>query len=279
MRVTAEQREAWAANTATNPFNRWLDAQVRDERGAFDLERLYILAERYGINKRAEYSHLNAGQQRMNLGNMLRRVVPRSAYEGGASGTVHPASPKALPASKPVMSVESSPATETSLLPEFIQSASVGDLLLLYSQIMGELRAREVVRTSNSPVGDYAELLFARAFGWQLEGNSAAGHDATDEQGLRYQIKARWLTKANGSRQLSAIRRLHDQTFDYLAAVLFDANFKVTRAIIIPHALVASRARRREHTNSWLFMLEDRVWLAPGVRDVTAELAVAAAAL
>jgi hypothetical protein len=44
-------------------------------------------------------------------------------------------------------------------------------------------------------------------------------------------------------------------------------------------ALVASRARRREHTNSWLFMLDDRVWLAPGVRDVIAELAVAAAAL
>ncbi|RAK56393.1 hypothetical protein DJ017_16030 [Phenylobacterium soli] len=143
---------------------------------------------------------------------------------------------------------------------------------------MDELRVRKVVRTSNSPVGDYGELLFAKAFGWQLESNSAAGHDATDGRGTRYQIKARRLSAPSGSRQLSAIRRLNDKTFDYLAAVLFDANFKVSRAVIIPHSVVASRARRREHTNSWLFMLEDRVWLVPGARDVTAELAVAAAA-
>ncbi|WP_293418078.1 hypothetical protein [Phenylobacterium sp.] len=279
MRVTAEQREAWAANTATSPFNRWLDAQVRDGRGAFDLERLYTLAEQYGINKRAEYARLNAGQQRMNLGNMLRRVVPRSAYEDAKLPIIEPASPELPSAHEPLFSIEPSPAAHTLSAPESIKTASVRDLLLLYGQIMDELREREVVRTSNSPVGDYGELLFSRAFGWRLEGNSAAGHDATDEQGVRYQIKARRLTKANGSRQLSAIRRLHDDTFDHLAAVLFDARFKVLRAIVIPHALVASQARRREHTNSWLFVLEDRVWLAPGVRDVTAELAVAAAAL
>lgn len=165
------------------------------------------------------------------------------------------------------------------VVPELIRGTNVRDLLLLYSQIMDELRSREVIRTSNSPVGDYGELLFAKAFGWSLESNSASGHDATDDIGLRYQIKARRLTAANGSRQLSAIRRLNDQTFDHLAAVLFDANFQVRRAIIIPHAVVASRSRRREHTNSWLFMLDDRVWQLSGVRDVTVELSAAAAAL
>ena len=278
MRITPEQREAWAANTATGPFNMWLDERVRREGGAFDLERLYALAERYGIHKRGEYALLNAGQQRMNLGNMLRRVVPRSEYEDGATSLIDPEPSQAQPS--PQASLAPAPAMlEPPPVPEFIRGSGVRDLLILYSQIMDELRTREVVRTSNSPVGDFAELLFAKAFGWRLEGNSAAGHDATDAQGVRYQIKARRLTAANGSRQLSAIRRLNDHTFDYLAAVLFDANFKVLRAIVIPHGLVVSRARRTEHTNSWLFMLEDRVWLLPGVRDVTAELAVAAATL
>lgn len=278
MRVTPEQRDAWAANTATGPFNKWLDEQVCDENGAFDLERLHALAERFGIQKRAQYAHLNAGQQRMNLGNMLRRLVPPSEYESGKPTTS--ASVQAEPLSSPETTVALEPvALEALAVPELIRAAGIRGLLLLYSQIMDELRAREVVRTSNSPVGDYGELLFARAFGWRLESNSAAGHDATNDQGVRYQIKARRLTKANGSRQLSAIRRLNDDTFDHLAAVLFDADFKVLRAIIIPHALVARRARRREHTNSWLFMLDDRIWLEPGVRDVTAELAVVAAAL
>ncbi len=276
MRVTREQREAWAANTATGPLNRWVDEQARDEDGAFDLERLYALAERYGVNKRVEYAHLNAGQQRMNLGNILRRVIPPADYEGADAPTgdqMQAPSPRSKLAPSPEPTQLENP------VPELIRDASVQDLLLLYSQIMEELRAREVVRTSNSPVGDYGELLFAKAFGWSLESNSASGHDATDDSGLRYQIKARRLTAANGSRQLSAIRRLNDQTFDHLGAVLFDADFKVLRAIIIPHAIVAARSRRREHTNSWLFMLEDRVWQVPGVRDVTAELAVAAAAL
>lgn len=279
MRVTPEQREAWAANTAAGPFNRWLDLQVRDGSGAFDLERLYALAERYGIRKRNEYAHLNPGQQRMNLGNMLRRVVPESEYEGGTSTASVTAPSKLSPPVQAAVATEPALPDHAPAVPELIRTAGVRDLLLLYSQVMDELRAREVVRTSNSPVGDYGELLFAKAFGWTLESNSSAGHDATDDRGVRYQIKARRLTAANGSRQLSAIRRLNDNTFDYLAAVLLDANFKVLRAIIIPHALVAGRARRREHTNSWLFMLDDRVWLAPGVRDVTAELAVAAATL
>ncbi|RAK61727.1 hypothetical protein DJ021_07060 [Phenylobacterium hankyongense] len=144
---------------------------------------------------------------------------------------------------------------------------------------MDELRARSVVRTGNSPVGDYAELLFAEAFGWSLEANSASGHDATDAGGLRYQIKGRRLSSLTASRQLGAIRRLHDHTFDYLAAVLFDARFKVLRAVVIPHDIVAARARRSDHTNSWTFLLDDRVWGDKGVRDATADLAVAASRL
>ncbi|WP_205691524.1 hypothetical protein [Caulobacter sp. 602-2] len=260
MRITAEQRAAWKANTATGPFNLWLDGQVRDERGAFDLARLHDLAERYGVHKRDEYSGLNPGQQRMNLGNLLRRVVPASAYEAAPEP---PAAPAVAPGPQGTA----------------LGTASVGELLALYGQIMDELRERGVVRTGNSPVGDYGELLFARAFGWTLEGNSSAGHDATDADGVRYQIKARRLASPSASRQLSAIRRLEERTFDHLAAVLLDGSFKVLRAIIIPYAVVQSGARRRDHTNSWLFMLEDRVWKIPGVRDVTAELAVAQAAI
>lgn len=160
-----------------------------------------------------------------------------------------------------------------------VQTASVSELLALYGRIMDELRVRQIVRTGNSPVGDYAELLFANAFGWTLESNSAAGHDATDRQGLRYQIKGRRLGTPGGSRQLGAIRKLNDHTFDYLGVVLFDGSFKVARGILVPHSLVAARARRTEHTNSWTFMVEDRLWAAEGIRDVTAELAVAASLL
>jgi hypothetical protein len=161
--------------------------------------------------------------------------------------------------------------------PEHVCNATVRDLLILYGQVMDELRDRKVVRTANSPVGDYAEQLFARSFGWRLKGNSAAGHDA-EGNGKRYQIKARRIAQRNSSRQLSAIRRLPQKTFDVLAAVLFDEHFAVLRAALIPHDVVEVHAKPDNHTNSWRFMLDDKVWLLPGVEDVTAQLKLAQAA-
>lgn len=269
MRVTNEQRHRWKAATATSPFNRWLDSQICDENGRLDLERLYETALTYGIDKRNSYSALNPGQQRMNIGNALRRVVPTQLYL--IDGTAEVAAGKTSPTIAPLL--------ESRLPRDTIRQASVGQLLMLYGEVMDELRSRGVVRTGNSPVGDYAELLFSRAFGWELESNSASGHDAVDSAGMRYQIKARRLGTSNASRQLSAIRRLEDQSFDYLAAVLFDPIFKVTRAIILPHSVVVTKAKRAEHTNSWRFILDDRIWMIDGARDVTAELAVAASQL
>lgn len=271
MEITPEQRRAWEANTAGSAFNRWLDAQCRDPAGQLDLERLHALALQYGIDKRQDYAALNPGQQRMNIGNQLRRVVPPSAYDAIAPDAE-------TPGTAPRRRRPAPPAVPPEVRAE-VRAASTGDLLALYGEILDELRHRGVVRTGNSPVGDYAELLFARAFGWSLAPNSASGHDASDADGRRFQIKSRRLRHPKASRQLSAIRRLNDKTFDDLAALLFDPACRVTHAIIIPYEVVARRARRVEHTNSWTFILDDSVWDEPGVTDVTRQVSAAGAAL
>lgn len=155
------------------------------------------------------------------------------------------------------------------LRPDFIRSASVGELMRTYGDVLDELRERRVLRTGNGPIGDYAEQLFASSFGWVLTGNSAAGYDATDERQVRYQIKARRITSRSPSRQLGALRRLPQRPFDVLAAVLFDENFGIVRAALVPFEIVATLAKRTEHTNSWRLMLTDRVWSLSGVKDVT----------
>lgn len=78
MKVTREQREAWVKNTKNSPFNIWLDQQIRDPKGALDIEELYRVAREYGVEKR--YDNLNAGQQRMNIGVQLRKLVDPSIY-------------------------------------------------------------------------------------------------------------------------------------------------------------------------------------------------------
>lgn len=160
-----------------------------------------------------------------------------------------------------------------------VTALTIPELLKAHGAVLDELRRREIVRSANSPVSDLAEILYCRAFGWHRENNSAAGHDATDDTGVRYQIKARRLSKPKGSRQLSAIRNLPDNPFDHLAGVLFDGEFGIIRAALIPIAVVKERAKRSDHTNSWKFLLRDDVWSAPGVVDVTTRIRAVATAL
>ncbi len=126
------------------------------------------------------------------------------------------------------------------------------------------------MRSANNPTGDLAEYLFCTAFGWQQEANSAKSFDATDEDGVRYQIKGRRLHRSNKSRQLSAIRDL--EGFEFLAGVLLDEKYRVIRAALIPVAIVRERSTYIDRTNSHKFLLQDNVWDAPDVSDVTEQL-------
>ena len=98
-----------------------------------------------------------------------------------------------------------------------VQSLTLMELLAGYGSILDELRRRKIVRSSNNPLSDYAEVLFCKAFGWTQAKSSASGHDAIDATGLRYQIKGRRLTLHSASRQMSAIRSLDATPFDHLA--------------------------------------------------------------
>jgi hypothetical protein len=153
-----------------------------------------------------------------------------------------------------------------------LTNLAVSELLALHGGIADELRARGITRSSNSPTGDLAEYLFCKTFGWTQSDKSVAHIDAIGQDGSRYQIKARRVTRFNKSRQLSALRDLRGGHFDFLAGMLFSEDYSIMRAAIIPHAVVLERSTFVERTNSHRFLLHDDVWDAPGIRDVTAEM-------
>ena len=150
------------------------------------------------------------------------------------------------------------------------------ELLRLHSSAADELKRRKITRSSNNPAGDLAEYIYCSAFDWKQAPASMAAADAVCSQGIRYQIKSRRLTMANGSRQLSAIRNLNEKRFDFLAGVLFDTQYAIQRAAIIPYDVVVGRSSFQGHTNSALFMLAESVWDIEGVVDVTMHLRKAA---
>jgi hypothetical protein len=150
-----------------------------------------------------------------------------------------------------------------------LESLKTHELLGLFSGVLDELRRREVIRSTNNPVADYAESLVARALSLELAPKSSTGYDAVDALGQRYEIKGRRPTKQNRSTQLSAIRGVDLEHFSFLVGVLFAEDFSVHRACVIPYKTVKELAVYRPHVNAWILHLRDSVWNAPDVRDIT----------
>lgn len=153
-----------------------------------------------------------------------------------------------------------------------IKNQSNLELLKLQSSIIEELKRRGVIRTKNNPVGDYTEWLVARGLGLELAANSSAGFDGISKDGLKVQIKGRRITPDNGSRQLSGIRNLDSKLFDQLAAVIFDENYNVLDAVIMPHEVVGDYASYRSHTNAHILHLRGAILTDPRVKDIKAAL-------
>ncbi|MCK4951085.1 MAG: hypothetical protein KAS48_04645 [Gammaproteobacteria bacterium] len=149
-----------------------------------------------------------------------------------------------------------------------LRGQSVKELLQLQSQVINELKRRKIVRTKNNPLGDYTEWLVAKGLGLELATNSAAGYDGIDSEGIKIQIKGRRVTPENKSRQLGAIRKLEEKDFDQLAAIIFDENYEIIDALLIPHKIIAEYAKYRNHVNAHIMHLKGAILTDPRVRDI-----------
>lgn len=149
-----------------------------------------------------------------------------------------------------------------------LKDCSPKELLQLSGKILDELSDREIVRTSNNPVGGYTEWLVSKRLDLTLCRNSERGFDATGKDGVKYEIKARRVTPANKSRQLSAIRNIEGEHFDFLVAVVYNKDFEVILALKIPRSVVVARSSYVKSTNSYKLMAEDTLKNEPGVEDI-----------
>lgn len=155
-----------------------------------------------------------------------------------------------------------------------LRGLSVVELLQLHSAILDDLKRRKVVRTRNNPVGDYTEWLVAKGLELELAENSSAGFDATDSEGTKIQIKGRSISTENKSRQLGAIRKLDEKDFDHLAAVIFDNNYQIIDALLIPHKVIYDYANYSEYQNAHILQLQDPILNDPRVEDIKKDISI-----
>ena len=155
--------------------------------------------------------------------------------------------------------------------------ASVSELLGLYSAVITELRARDVLRTNNPPVGDYAEWLVARAFEVpRLEANSTASYDLVCEEFGKVQVKGRVVTPGGKPGELQSSPFRSDK-FDHAGLVLLNqADYSVVSAVMLPVAAVKERWKKRSHTNSHVLFMNGPTMNHPTAVDIADRLREAA---
>jgi len=142
-----------------------------------------------------------------------------------------------------------------------LKKKSTPSLLVCYSEILRELRRREVVRTSNSPTGDYAELLACKKFNLKPAPNSTKSYDATDNKGKRYQIKSRRLTAENETQLLGVIRYLETAKFNFLIVVIFNEDFSVKNYYKMSKKIVMKYAKYSKHQNGHILNMRGPIRL------------------
>lgn len=144
------------------------------------------------------------------------------------------------------------------------------ELMNLYGSLLKELNDRNVVRTYNSPIGDYAEWLFSEIYDLELEQNSNKGYDVIDNKNnIKYQIKSRWFSTQREGRQLNVIREYEKKEFDYLIVIFFNKNFSVQEAYKISHEVVGVHGKFRSHQNGYVLTVNSKVIEDSRVIEIT----------
>lgn len=137
----------------------------------------------------------------------------------------------------------------------------------LQTQAMDELSIRQIVQNPAQPVGDYAIHLACAAFRLKREPTSTSGYDASDSEGLRYQVKYKRLINTGDTRQLNAVKGMEQRKFDFLIGVLFNADMSIHRAAMLPFDIVMHKT---DHTK--IITLSNKLWDMDGVIDISEKL-------
>ena len=147
---------------------------------------------------------------------------------------------------------------------------TVRELLAGYARTLAELRGRGIVRSNNAPAGDYAEWLVWKALGGKLaEKPSEKSWDVSLPSGKRVQVKARVTSVLLHAGQLQT-SPFRSWNFDFAAFVLLAADdYRVTRAALVPVAVVRVVARRRPHVNGDIVMMNTALLGHPEATDLT----------
>ena len=125
---------------------------------------------------------------------------------------------------------------------------------------------------SNQAFHPDGELLFCGAMGWKRGDHQGKDIDAITANNERVQIKSRRMTRDKDSDRSGAI--YDKEGFDLVAIAMFDPQFRIKRAIIIPRPIALAYLKWSSRQKGWYISLTKSFWKEARLIDVTARLAL-----
>lgn len=136
-------------------------------------------------------------------------------------------------------------------------------LLRRYAAIYNEISHHPWMRNKNSPLGDLAENLVAKALGGLVAHNNAKGYDVELPDGQLIQVKG--ITyRGKDNLVTSAIRSLD---FDSVAIVICAPDFSIVEGLLIPKDKVVEVSRFHKTLNGYQIKIKRARSVALDITD------------
>ncbi len=144
-------------------------------------------------------------------------------------------------------------------------TSELRELLVAYLYAMERLRPYGI-----ESIADFAEFLFASALGGERVGRGKKGHDVIVPKMGRVQVKERRLPADGRKEERLHLKNMECSSCDFLGAVIFENDFGIKKATLVPHKIVWQVILR--HPDPERKVRFDLIAGLPGAEDMTERL-------
>lgn len=124
------------------------------------------------------------------------------------------------------------------------------ELLRLHGKILDAFEERQVCKTRNQPIAGYSRWLIKNKLGLQQVDNPNEKYDLYDGK-VKYLVRSRQISK-NKNIPFGVIRNIHESNFDNLITIVYDKDFNIIEAYMIPIDVLLNKVVYNGYQNGYI---------------------------
>lgn len=142
------------------------------------------------------------------------------------------------------------------------------DLLKMHGKILDIFEKRQVSKTRNQPIAGYSRWLIKNKLGFDQVDNPNEKYDLFDKNKKKYLVRSRQISN-NKNIPFGVIRNIHDKNFDNLITIVFDKDFNIIEAYMIPVDVLLNKVIYNGYQNGYILRVKHLDIIKDEIEDIT----------